>query len=608
MEKNIGPVNSIVLSRSAESDNVFLQDGESVAQNGLCEIKIKDNQIMNNNDRSDYLPDILQKLDGLEYYINDFSSTGILYYDLCDKYTASIRNQNYSCIMLNDEINVKSGIEELIYTEMPEQSETDYTKADKTDRRINQTTFIVDKQNQQIQGLITQIGDRSQKTTSVTADIDNINATIQNSIDITNDVTGNQLLTLENCMEGYLLELHIYGNNTVFEPLYPSPTLYPNPTLYPRGGNLILKVTSYDEDENAIITKYNFGKIDVLRQLGTVYDEFVLEKNIAKVIRRIGVTSNDTLYELSEPVEEEIGAFSVLVGKGTNIVELMGYQASMYAKFVVLNDYTEVFATNVELESSVQLLDGTIELKTSKKVDNDKILSSINLSPETIKILAERIQLEGYVTVNQTFRIRLDGSIECVGGNIGGFNIDVNALYSNQVGVVSNPSDFSGIAFWAGADTTQIGSAPFKALSNGTVYALGGIICQDLNSYSNLSLSGYATNGTVTASDFINSSQAELKENIKAYKENASKIINNTDIYTYNYIGKDEEKIGVVIGDKYNTPKEIIVTRENPVTKNINKGIDIYTMASISWQAHKEKDKRIKELEERIKILEERIK
>lgn len=608
MEKSIGPVNSIVLSRSAESDNVFLQDGESVAQNGICEIKIKDNQIMNNNDRSDYLPDILQKLDGLEYYINDFSSTGILYYDICDKYTASIRNQNYSCIMLNDEINVKSGIEELIYTEMPEQSETDYTKADKTDRRINQTTFIVDKQNQQIQGLITQIGDRSQKTTSVTADIDNINATIQNSIDITNDVTGNQLLTLENCMEGYLLELHIYGNNTVFEPLYPSPTLYPNPTLYPRGGNLILKVTSYDEDENAIITKYNFGKIDVLRQLGTVYDEFVLEKNIAKVIRRIGVTSNDTLYELSEPVEEEIGAFSVLVGKGTNIVELMGYQASMYAKFVVLNDYTEVFATNVELESSVQLLDGTIELKTSKKVDNDKVLSAINLSPEQIKILADKIQLEGYVTVNQTFRIRLDGSIECVGGNIGGFNIDVNALYSNQVGVVSNPSDFSGIAFWAGADTTQIGSAPFKALSNGTVYGVGGFICQDNTRYSNISLSGYVTNGTVTASDFINSSQAELKENIKPYKENASEIINNTDIYNYNYIGKDEEKIGVIIGEKYNTPKEIIVTRENPVTKNINKGIDIYTMASISWQAHKEKDKKIKELEERIKKLEERIK
>ena len=31
---------------------------------------------------------------------------------------------------------------------MPEETETDYTKADKTDRRINQTYLIVDKQNQ----------------------------------------------------------------------------------------------------------------------------------------------------------------------------------------------------------------------------------------------------------------------------------------------------------------------------------------------------------------------------------------------------------------------------------------------------------------------------
>ena len=36
-----GPVNSIVFSRSEESDNIFLQDEDSIAQNGLTEIKIK---------------------------------------------------------------------------------------------------------------------------------------------------------------------------------------------------------------------------------------------------------------------------------------------------------------------------------------------------------------------------------------------------------------------------------------------------------------------------------------------------------------------------------------------------------------------------------------
>ena len=42
-------------------------------------------------------------------------------------------------------------LEENIFTEMPQETETDYTKADKTDRKINQTYLIVDKQNQTIE-------------------------------------------------------------------------------------------------------------------------------------------------------------------------------------------------------------------------------------------------------------------------------------------------------------------------------------------------------------------------------------------------------------------------------------------------------------------------
>ncbi len=149
-----GPINSIVLSRSAGADNVYLQDEQSIADNGLHELKISDNQIMNNNDRSDYLPDILEKLNGLKFYINDFYSTGICYYEVADKYNIKIGDVTYSCVMFNDEIQVAQGLEEIIYTELPEQAETDYTKADKTDRKINQTYLIVDKQNQSIQAAV----------------------------------------------------------------------------------------------------------------------------------------------------------------------------------------------------------------------------------------------------------------------------------------------------------------------------------------------------------------------------------------------------------------------------------------------------------------------
>ena len=57
--------------------------------------------------------------------------------------------------MLNDEVNITQGLEENVYTEMPEEVETDYKKADTTDRRINQTTLTVNKLDGEVKGLAT---------------------------------------------------------------------------------------------------------------------------------------------------------------------------------------------------------------------------------------------------------------------------------------------------------------------------------------------------------------------------------------------------------------------------------------------------------------------
>lgn len=149
--EQFGPVNTIVLSRSGGSDNIYYP--ENLSENPY-EIKIIDNQIMNFNDRDQYLPDIYEKLNGLQFYINDFVSTGLVYYELCDRYTVKIGDNNYSCVMLNNEILVTQGLEENVYTELPEQTQTDYTKADKTDRRINQAYLLVDKQNQKINAIV----------------------------------------------------------------------------------------------------------------------------------------------------------------------------------------------------------------------------------------------------------------------------------------------------------------------------------------------------------------------------------------------------------------------------------------------------------------------
>lgn len=180
--KRYGPINSIVLSRSAESDNVYLQDEESVTANGLTEIKIIDNQIMNFNNRSEYLQGILDKLDGLTFWINEYDSTGITYYDLLDKYSVKIGDTTYPCLMLYDEINVSQGLKELVHTDEPKGTKTDYTKADKTDRKINQTYIIVDKQNQTIQSLVSNIEEETneinEKLNEVGEAIETINSTM----------------------------------------------------------------------------------------------------------------------------------------------------------------------------------------------------------------------------------------------------------------------------------------------------------------------------------------------------------------------------------------------------------------------------------------------
>ena len=85
MKDMCGPYNTVVLSRSGGSDKVYKCYPDDLPEEDRVAIEISDNQIMNWSDRSDYLPDILDKILNLSYYINDISSTGITYYDICDR-------------------------------------------------------------------------------------------------------------------------------------------------------------------------------------------------------------------------------------------------------------------------------------------------------------------------------------------------------------------------------------------------------------------------------------------------------------------------------------------------------------------------------------------
>ena len=367
-----GAINSIVLARAGESDKIYKKDQASIDENGLCELMISENQFMNFNDRSDYLQELSDKLFGVEYYLNDFTSTGIMYYDLLDVYNVKIGDKTYNCLMLNDEQDITQGLEENIHTERPEKSETDYTKADKTDQKINQTNLIVDKQNQKIEGVISQIGDRSDKTTTITADIDGINSKVENIQDFTKEKTQIENLFLDDIAEGegYVLNFKVYGDTNLFK----SKKIKICASKNVRGYGVDIGLLAEDgqelltEDGKTIIIGEGSSYLksleitldDYLRNLKEGDKEYYDTLEIAQdgtitITRNIKVASDGTLYALSTPIITTLKDKIVLPSeeKGTYyfIEELAGIKYS--AEYIIKNDYSKTFLPRLELGTQI---------------------------------------------------------------------------------------------------------------------------------------------------------------------------------------------------------------------------------------------------------------
>ena len=164
-----GPINTVVLSRSAGADKVALSYPANLPDEEKIAIEISDNQIMNDLNRADYLLDLLHQLNRLEYYINDFSSTGICYLDLCDRYRAKVGDVSYKCIMFNDSVNRTQGLEEQIYTDMPEEAKEDYQYISDDDRKTTQAYIIAKKNEGEIVAVTNKVDEVNGKVNTVEA-------------------------------------------------------------------------------------------------------------------------------------------------------------------------------------------------------------------------------------------------------------------------------------------------------------------------------------------------------------------------------------------------------------------------------------------------------
>lgn len=272
--------------------------------------------------------------------------------------------------------NIKSKIQAKTEQESMQTKENSTTKM----RRVQSE---IDQANAKITTIVAEQTEQSQKLSQVTQTVDELNSKVSDIADLTDEVSGIKTITLENCVKGELLELHIYGNNTVFKYLYPADDLYPADGLYAMGDSIII-VT--DNDNNSIT--YDLGITEVLRQNGTTRDEYVWANGVAKVIRRIN--KNGTIKDNEEI--EELGNYNINLSEGTNTIKIKSYSAELYAKYAVKNDYTDIFATKVEMNTSITQTAETITNEVNKKVDETELGTKIVQNYESVQIAWNTIE------------------------------------------------------------------------------------------------------------------------------------------------------------------------------------------------------------------------
>lgn len=488
----------------------------------------------------------------------------------------------------------------------------------------------IDQAEGKIEQLVEETSEQSQKLTKVEQTVDSISQKVSDIEDLTRTAEGIKTVTLENCIEANLLELHIYGNNTVFNYLLLDDKLTLDDDLYLEGDDLI-SVT--DKDNN--IKTYSLGITEALRQNNEVCDEFVLENGQAKVIRRVNKSGSTKAKESVE----NLGKLEISLKEGTNTITINNYTAKIKAKYVIKSAYSDTFATKVEMNSEIKQTKESVDLSVNKKLEdystttemnsaislkageitssvsktyetkenvtkqysnikqttdnitsvvgkkvgNDEIISKINQSAESVTILASKLGL----TANDVLDLISNNVLNLTAKNLVIQSTYFNVNKDGKVIITGNKNLIIGNtkSNYVALDPGEIS---LWNTSGGNLSIMPNALVM-MDNYNSSSITPNEINTPKLTADEISaqkinqSSLEEKKKNFEKMKDNALEIINGIDIYRYNLKtenDKDKKHIGFVIGDKYNYSKE--------VTSLDNTGVDTYSFVSLCCKAIQE--------------------
>lgn len=183
-EPQYGPINSVVLSRTPQEDNIAVRDEASITSNGLTELKLANNEILD-DDRELLAQPILNVVDGFAYYPIEANTEGHGWYECGDRIDVTDGTNTWGTVVAYYKITCDGGFKENIKGVALAETQTDYSMAGGIKRTIYNTEIKVDKQGREIQSIVEeqiQFADEVQKNfTNITQNISTVVTSVQNS-------------------------------------------------------------------------------------------------------------------------------------------------------------------------------------------------------------------------------------------------------------------------------------------------------------------------------------------------------------------------------------------------------------------------------------------
>lgn len=274
-----------------------------------------------------------------------------------------------------------------------------------------------------------------------------------------NEITGANQLNYTNAAKGSVYQLRISGNGSL--PI----VRIPNDPLEPVANKFKVKAKYYLQVifNNEIVQELDLP-FDTLRFMNSnVKDTFEIENDIGTYTKKVGVDYNGEYYELATPIVITYENMGIESPGGDFIIKFNSDQGlSLYSKYLLKNDYTDVFATKVELKTGLQVTSNEVKLYVDGEIDDveedvREVQGELSLKLgkseygtliSMLNAAADEITLAGGSKINLTtagkllitagnFQLDADGNITASNATLTGATINGGDI--NLQGTRSNP-------------------------------------------------------------------------------------------------------------------------------------------------------------------------